>query len=82
MHWQAMANLILSHGKFDSVLQNLITQLAKFLLVGCYHAGPMVQNPTTLVVQTHALLPNLSLLNPAEPPCEGKRNTNLVQKQR
>jgi hypothetical protein len=32
--------------------------------------------------QTCALPPYLSLLNPVKPLCEGKHNTNLVQKQR
>jgi hypothetical protein len=40
------------------------------------------KSPKALVVhlrQTHTLLPYLSLLNPDEPPPEGKPNTNLVQ---
>ena len=40
-----MANLFLSHGDYDSKLQNLSTQLAKFLLAGRFHASPMLQNP-------------------------------------
>ena len=67
----------------DSELQNLSTELSKFLLAGHYHASPMLQN-TYFVVnirQTHILLPYLSLLNPEEPLSEGKHNTNLVQKQ-
>ena len=45
---------------------------------------PCFKSPTAFVVhiwQTHALPPYLSLLNPDELPCEGKCNTNLVQKQ-
>jgi hypothetical protein len=55
-----------------------------FPLVGGYHTSPMLQIPKDLVVhiwQTHALLPNLSLLNPTEPLQEGKCHTDLVQKQ-
>jgi hypothetical protein len=55
-----MADLFLSRGDSDSVLQNLSTQLTKFLLAGLYHASPMLQNPTAFVVhiwQTHALPP-------------------------
>ena len=66
----------------DSELQNLSTQLAKFPLMGCYYACPML--PTAFAVyiwQTHALSPYLSLLNPVDPLHEGKCHTNLVQKQ-
>ena len=45
MHWQAMANLFLSHGDSDSELHNLSTQLARFPLVGCYHTNPVIQIP-------------------------------------
>jgi hypothetical protein len=40
-----MAHLFWSRGDSDSVLHNLSTQLAKFLLMGHYHASPMFQNP-------------------------------------
>ena len=39
---------VLSHGDSDSVFQNPSTQLAKFLLVGHYHASPMFQNSHNL----------------------------------
>jgi hypothetical protein len=68
----------------DSEFQNLSSQLIKFPLTGHYHASPVRQIPMAFGVhirQTHALTVYLSLLNPEEPPCEGKHNTNLVQKQ-
>jgi hypothetical protein len=43
--WRTMVNLLLSCGDSDSELQNLSTQLARFPLVGCYHASPMLQSP-------------------------------------
>jgi hypothetical protein len=58
MHWQAVANLLLSHGDTDSKLQNLSTQLTRFPLVGHYNVNPMLQFPTTFVVhlrQAHTL---------------------------
>jgi hypothetical protein len=80
MHWQAMANLFLSRGDSDSELQNP----PKFPLVGYYYANPFFKSPTAFVMhiwQIHVLPMYLSLLNPDEPPHEGKHNTNLVQKQ-
>ena len=44
MHWWAMADLFLSHGDSDLELHNLSTQLAKFPLVGHYHANPRASN--------------------------------------
>jgi hypothetical protein len=79
MHWQAMANLFLSHG--DSLAQssqNVNTQLTSFPLADSYHTNPMLQNPTTSVVylrQTHALPPYLYLSIPDKPLREGKHNT-------
>ena len=45
IHWQATANLFLSHGDSDSELHNLFTQLTRFELMGCYHINPMLQIP-------------------------------------
>jgi hypothetical protein len=47
--------------------------------------APCFKIPTVFVVhiwQTHTLPPYPSLLNPIEPPREGKCHTNLVQRQR
>ena len=63
--WQAMADLLLSHGDSDSELQNLSTHLSRFQLVGCYYASPIVQSP-------HSLLQNLSLWKPVESQQEKK----------
>jgi hypothetical protein len=73
-----MADLLF-HEDSDSVFQNLSTQQVATI------PNPCFKSPTAFVVhlrQTHALLPYLSLLNPDEPPREGKHNTNLVQKRR
>jgi hypothetical protein len=46
MHWQAMADLFLSHG--DSLAQssrNISTQLTKLPLAAPYHASPILQIP-------------------------------------
>jgi hypothetical protein len=83
-----MADLLLSHG--DSLArssQNISTQLSRFPLAGHYHTMTQerLKNPSTVLLhprQTYALLLYFSLLNPDEPLCEEKRNTNLVQKQR
>ena len=48
MHWRAMADLLLSHGDSDSELQNLSTQLSRFLLAGHYHANPMLLSSHSL----------------------------------
>jgi hypothetical protein len=45
MHWQAMADLFLSHGDSDSELNNLSSLLARFPLADCYHVNPMLQIP-------------------------------------
>ena len=37
IHWQAMANLLLSCGDSHSEPHNLSTQLSRFPLVGHYH---------------------------------------------
>ena len=84
MHWRAMANLFLSHGDSDSELHNLSTQLTSSHWQVATMPAPCFKSPMAFVVhiwQTHALPPYLSLLNPDEPPHEGKHNTNLVQKQ-
>ena len=78
-----MADLFLSLGDSDSELHNLFTQLTGLPLVDHYHSNPMLQIPHYLSMhfrQTYALLLYLSLLNMDEPLCEGKHNTNLVQK--
>jgi hypothetical protein len=84
MHWQAMAYVFLSHGDFDSEFHNLSTQLARFLLMGCYHANPVLQISHKLcgapqANPSFASIP-FSLLTLDESPCNGKLNTNLVQK--
>ena len=76
-----MANLFLSNGDSDSELHNLSTQFARFPLMSHYYTNPVFKSPTAFVEQTHTWPPYLSLLNPDEPHCEGKHNTNLVQKQ-
>lgn len=45
MYWWTMADLFLSLGDSDSVLQNLSILLAKFPLVGCCHTNPVFQIP-------------------------------------
>ena len=42
-HLRKMADLFLSHGDSDSVLQDLSTQLTQFLQAGCYDANPVLQ---------------------------------------
>jgi hypothetical protein len=79
-----MADLFLSLGDSDSELHNLSTQLSRFPLAVATTPTLCFKSPVAFVVhtwQTHALWPYLSLLNPDELPCEGKHNTNLVQKQ-
>lgn len=57
--------------------QNIFTQLAKFPLADIYHDSPKLQSSKACVVH----LRQTCALPPEEPMLEGKRNTNLVQKQ-
>jgi hypothetical protein len=81
--WLAMADLFYL---MESLTQN--STISPPSLLGSHWRiattpTPCFQSSTAFVVyiwQTHAFPPYLSLLNPDQPR-EGKRNTNLVQKQ-
>jgi hypothetical protein len=76
IHWQTKANLFLSRGDTDSGLQNLSTQLARFPLVGHYHASPMLQISHGLCGAHEA-----NSCFATVPFSLGKHHTNLAQKQ-
>ena len=48
LHWQALANLLLSCGDSEAELQNLSTQLSRFPFAGRYQASPILQSPSGL----------------------------------
>jgi hypothetical protein len=78
--------VLISSRLSDSELQNLSTTEIplSFHWPVVTTPAPHFKTPRTFVVhirQTQALPPYLSLLNPDEPLCEGKHNTNLVQEQ-
>ena len=75
-----MADLFLSHGDSDSELHNLSTQLARFPLLGYYHASTILQFPHNLC-GAHLANPRFAAVPVSLEPSEGKRHTYLVQKQ-